>query len=67
MLRLDGSLRGEDALGNQSRLDRHVFFHAQPQHQVLHLLAAEDAHQVVLQRQIETRRTRVALTAGAAA
>ena len=48
-------------------LDRHVFFHAQPQHQVLHALAAEDAHQIVLQRKIEARAAGIALPAGASA
>ena len=49
------------------RLDRHVFFHAEPQHQVLHALAAEDAHQVVLQREIEARAAGIALASGASA
>ncbi len=49
------------------RFDRHVLFHAQPQHQVLHALAAEDAHQVVLQREVEARAAGVALAAGASA
>jgi len=29
---------------DQLALDRHVFFHAQLQHEVLHAMAAEDAH-----------------------
>ena len=49
------------------RLDRHVFFHAQPQHQVLHALAAEDAHQIVLQGEIEARAAGIALASGASA
>ena len=65
VLRFDGLLRGRDALGDQLRLDRHIFFHAEPQHQVLHALAAEDAQQVVLQGQIESRAARIALAAGA--
>ena len=56
-----------DALGDQLRFDRHVLFHAEPQHQVLHALAAEDAQQVVLQREEETRAAGIALAAGAAA
>ncbi len=49
------------------RLDRHVLFHAQAQHQILHALAAEDAQQVVLQREEETRTAGIALAAGASA
>ncbi len=30
--------------------DGYIFFHAETQHQVLHALAAEDAHQVILER-----------------
>ena len=48
-------------------LDRHVLFHAQPQHQVLHALAAENAQQVVLQREEKARAAGVALAAGAPA
>ena len=36
-------------------------------HEALHALAAEDAHQVVLEGEEEARLARVALTAGAAA
>ena len=67
VLRFDGLLRGRDALGDQPRFDGHVLFHAEPQHQVLHALAAEDAQQVVLQREEEARAAGVALAAGAAA
>ena len=49
------------------RLDRHVLFHAQPQHEVLHALAAENAQQVVLQGEEEARTAGVALAAGASA
>ncbi len=67
VLRLDGFLRLLDALGDHLGLDRHVFFHAEPQHQVLHALAAENAQQVVLQGEIEARAARIALAAGTAA
>ena len=67
VLRLDRLLRGRDAPGDQLRLDRHVFFHAEPQHQVLDALAAEDAQQIVLERKEKSRCARVALAAGAAA
>ena len=49
------------------RFDGHVLFHAQPQHEILHALAAEDAQQVVLQREEESRAAGVALAAGAPA
>ena len=67
VLRFHGFLRGGDALGDEARLDGYVFFHAEPQHQVLHALAAEDPHQIVLQRQVEARTAGVALAAGASA
>ena len=67
VLRFDGLLRGRDALGDQAGLDRHILFHAEPQHEVLHALAAEDAQQIVLQREIEARTAGIALAAGAAA
>ena len=43
MLGFYGLLGGRDARGNQFRFDRHVFFHAETQHQVLHAVPAEDA------------------------
>ena len=49
------------------RLDGHVLFHAQAQHEVLHALAAENAQQVVLQGEEEARAAGIALAAGAAA
>ena len=67
ILHLDGFLGLRDALGDQLGFDRHVLFHAEPPHQVLHALAAEDAQQVVLQGEEEPRAAGVALAAGAAA
>ena len=67
VLRLDGLLGRRDALGDQARLDRHILFHAEPQHQVLDALAAKDAQQVVLQGEVETRGAWVALASGTAA
>ena len=67
VLHFDGFLRLGDALGDELRLDRHVLFHAEAQHEVLHALAAEDAQQVVLQREEEARAAGVALAAGASA
>ena len=67
VLHFDGFLGGGDALGDEARLDGHVFFHAQAQHEVLHALSAKDAEQVVLQREIEARTAGITLTTGAPA
>ena len=67
VLAFDRLLRRLDAPRDQLRLDRHALFHAQPLQQVRHPLLGEDAHQVVFQRQIEARRARIALAAGASA
>ncbi len=67
VLHLDRFLGLGDAPGNQLRFDRHVLFHAQPQHQVLHPLPAEDAQQVVLQREEKLGAAGIALPAGAPA
>ena len=67
VLAFDGLLRGFDAPRDHARLDRHAFFHAKPLQQVRHPLLGEDAHQVVFEREIETRGTRIALAAGASA
>ena len=48
VLRFDRLLRGRDTACDELRLDRHVFFHAEPKHQILDALAAEDAEQIVL-------------------
>ena len=55
------------ALRDHAVLDRHALFHAEPLHQAGDAVGAEDAHQVVFERQVEARRARVALPAGAAA
>src|SRR5450432_4585120 len=65
VLGLHGFLRLGDAPRDHLGLDGHVLFHAQAQHEVLHLLAAENAQQVVLQRKEEARTAGVALAAGA--
>src|SRR6202008_3142439 len=41
-------------------------FHAQPLQQVRHPLLREDAHQIVFEREVEARRSGIALAAGAA-
>ncbi len=67
VLRVHGLLRGRDALADHAGLDGDILFHAEPQHEFLHALAAEDPHQVVLERKIEARAARVALASGASA
>ena len=67
VLRLDLLLRALDGARHHAVLDRHAFFHAELLHQAGDAVGAEDAHQVVFERQVEARRARVALAAGAAA
>ena len=65
VLALNRFLRGLDASRDEPRFDRHALFHSQTLKQVRHPLLGEDAHQVIFQRQVETRRARVALAASA--
>ena len=67
VLRFDLLLRALDGARHHAVLDRHAFFHAEPLHQARDAIRAEDAHQVVFEREEEARRARVALAAGAAA
>ena len=67
VLRLDLRLRALDGARDHAVLDRHAFFHAEPLHQAGDAVRPEDPHQVVFERQVEARRARVALAAGAAA
>ena len=67
VLRFDLLLGALDGARHHAVLDRHAFFHAEPLHQAGDAVRAEDAHQVVFEREVEPRRTRVALAAGAAA
>ena len=67
VLGLHRLLRLPDPASDELRLDGHVLFHAQPQHQVLNALAAEDAEQVVLKREVEARASWIALAARAPA
>src|SRR5262249_25819639 len=64
---LDLFLGRLDAAAHHAALDRLPFFHAQALPDAGHPLAGEDAHQVVLERDVEPARTRIALPAGAAA
>ncbi len=56
-----------DRIGHHPVLDRLALFHAQRLHEALDPVGGEDPHQVVFQRQVEARHTRVALAPGAAA
>ena len=66
VLRLDLLLRALDGAGDHAGFDRHALFHPEALHQARDTVGPEDAHQVVLQRQVEAGRTRIALAAGAA-
>ena len=63
----DRLLRRGDALRNHLRFDGHTLLHPQPLHQGFDFVARENAHQIVFERKEESRRTRVALAAGASA
>ena len=67
VLRFDLLLRALDGARHHPMLDRHALFHAEPLHQAGDPIRPEDPHQVVFERQVEARRARVALAAGAAA
>ena len=56
-----------DSPGDHRGFDGNVLFHAQRLHRGLHLFAGEDAHQVVIERQVKARGPRIALAAGAPA
>ncbi len=60
-------LGAEDALGDALVLDRHPLFHAEPAEHLDRPLAGEHLHQLVFQRDVEARRSRIALPAAAAA
>ena len=67
---LDLVLGALDGLGDDLVLDGHVVAHVGRDHHLgdaVHLVAAEQAHEVVLERQVELGLARIALTAGTAA
>ncbi len=67
VLGLDGLLRAFDAPRDELRFDGHALGHAQAIHQRLDALAAEYTQQIVFERKVKARGTRIALAAGAAA
>ena len=58
VLRLDLLLRALDGPRHHAVLDRHAFFHAELLHQAGDAIRPEDAHQVVLEREVEAGRAR---------
>ena len=64
---LDAGLRRLNGIGEELGLDGHIFIDAHAVHQCLQALAAEQTHEVILQRDDELGGTGVALTAGTAA
>ena len=65
----DAFLRRFDRFRNEPRFDGDIglFVHAEERHAIFEFLAAEDAQQIVVQRQEETACARIALTPGAPA
>src|SRR5262249_39732856 len=57
------ALRGLDRTRHDTGLDRFTFRHLQAVHDGAHTVARKNPQQRIVERQIETRRTRVALTA----
>src|SRR5262245_34154538 len=66
VLPLDLFLGALDGAGDHPVLDGDAFLHAHPLHQAADAIASENAHQVVLEREVEAGASGVALAAGAA-
>ena len=60
-------LRSFDLPGNELALDRNPFLHPKRLHDPRDAVTGEDAHEVVFQRKIKTRRARIALASSSAA
>ena len=60
------ALRAFDAAGHHACFDGFAFWHFEAIHHGAHAVARKDAHQLVIQAQVEARRTRVALAARSA-
>ena len=67
VLRLDLFLGALDRARHHPVLDGNAFLHAETLHQTGDPVGSEDAHQVVFERQVEARGSRVSLPAGATA
>src|SRR5207253_11468764 len=65
--RFDLFLCAFDRLGDHAMLDRNPFFHPEAFHPAHEAVAAEDAHQIVLEREVKARCTRIALTSRSSA
>ena len=65
--RLDLPLRALDRARDDAGLDRLAVGHLQPLHDRAHAVAGKDAHQRIVEAEVEARRARVALAARAAA
>ena len=63
---LDPRLGALDRARHELRLDGDVLVQPEPLHEPGHPFAGEALHEVVIERQVEPRRARVALAAGAA-
>src|SRR5260370_18620204 len=63
VVRFDLLLGILDRPRNPPMLDRNAVLHADSVHQALETVGAEDSEQVVLEREIKTRRTGIALAA----
>src|SRR5713101_6147052 len=61
VVRFDLLLRILDRSRNPSMLDRNAVLHADTVHQALETVGAEDSEQIVLEREIKTRRTGITL------
>src|SRR5277367_2932334 len=67
VLRFHGLLRVFDAARDKAGFDGDAFGHAEAEHESFHAFAAENAHEVVFEREEKARGAWVALTAGASA
>src|SRR5262249_42009970 len=63
IVRFNRLLRRLYTLAHKPALYSHALLHTKREHQVLHTLATEDAHQIVFERKVEARRARISLAA----
>ena len=66
VLPFDRLLCSFNAAADQLRFNRNSFFHPQALEKIRDPLFGEDAHEVIFERKVETRRSRIPLAAGAA-